>query len=337
MARALRVQFEGAIYHVTSRGNERREIFRTDRDRERFLEILAENVAAHHIRLYAYVLMSNHFHLLIETPRANLCAFMQQFNGAYTTWFNCKHNRSGHLYGGRYKAKLVEGDEYLLCLTRYLHLNPVKIKRVKNRPLDERRKLLRGYLWSSYRSYAGLSKKKDKMVDHDPLSELVSRGRGRREVAYRRYVETGLAQDDKELREALKHSSKVIGTSSFCRWVERQYQRLAEKQGQVLDVAMRRMELAASPDDVLKAVGDEFGVERSELMKRRSTSDARLLAMRLLKEEAGLTQREVAVRLGLRDGSTISRKLSQLSDRLLKDRKLQRKYVRLQKKISHKH
>jgi REP element-mobilizing transposase RayT len=170
MARALRVQFEGAIYHVTSRGNERGDIFRTDRDRQRFLEILAESVEAYHIRLYAHVLMSNHFHLLIETPRANLCAFMQQFNGAYTTWFNVKHKRSGHLYGGRYKAKLVEGDEYLLALTRYVHLNPVKIKSVKNLPLDERRKLLRAYPWSSYRSYAGLTRKKDKMIAHGPLS-----------------------------------------------------------------------------------------------------------------------------------------------------------------------
>ena len=337
MARALRVQFEGAIYHVTSRGNERRAIFRTDRDRQRFVEILAENVAAHHVRLYAYVLMSNHFHLLIETPRANLCAFMQQFNGAYTTWYNCKHNRSGHLYGGRYKAKLVEGDEYLLRLTRYVHLNPVKIKRVKKRALGERRKLLRGYPWSSYRSYAGLSRKKDKMVDHEPLSDLVSRRRGGREVAYRRYVETGLAEDDKELKAALKCSSKAIGTGPFCRWIDLQYQRLAEQQGQPLDVAMRRMELPASADEVLKAVEDEFGVERADLTRRRSASDARLVAMKLLKEEAGLTQREVAVRLGLRDGSTISRKLSELSERLKRGRKLHRKYVRLRNRISHKH
>ena len=212
MARALRVQYEGAIYHVTSRGNERRNIFRTDRDRHRFLEILAENVEAYHIRLYAYVLMSNHFHLLIETPRANLCAFMQQFNGAYTTWFNAKHKRSGHLYGGRYKARLVEGNEYLLALIRYVHLNPVKIKSVKNRPLDERRKRLWGYPWSSYRSYAGLTRKKAKMVDHDPLGELVGQGSRRKDVAYRRYVEAGLAKDDKELQEVLKQSSKAIGT-----------------------------------------------------------------------------------------------------------------------------
>lgn len=337
MARALRVQFEGAIYHVTSRGNERRNIFRTDRDRERFIEILAENVEAHHIRLYAYVLMRNHFHLLIETPSANLCAFMQQFNGAYTTWFNAKHKRSGHLYGGRYKAKLVEGDEYLLALTRYVHLNPVKIMSVTNLPLAERRKLLRKYPWSSYRSYAGLIRKKEEMVDHDPLSGLVGQGGQRREVAYRRYVETGLAKNDEELREALKQSSKAIGTGPFCRWVDVQYQRLIDKQGQPLDAAMRRMEMPASAEEVMKAVCEAFEAEESELRKRRSTSNARLIAMKLLKEEAGLTQREVATHLGLRDGSTISRNLSELSERLNKERKLNKQYAALRDRIGHKH
>ena len=112
MARALRLQFPGAIYHVTTRGNERRSIYRDDADRRRFLEKLEECVEIHHIRLYAFVLMSNHFHLLAETPRANLVVFMQQFNSSYSIYFNCRHGRSGHLFGGRYKAKMVEGDEY---------------------------------------------------------------------------------------------------------------------------------------------------------------------------------------------------------------------------------
>ena len=122
------MQFEGAIYHVTTRGNERRPIFRTDADRVRFLEALFENVRTHHIRLYAYVLMINHYHILCETPRANLAAFMQQLHSGYTVYFSQKHRRKGHLLGGRYKAKLVEGDEYLLMLIRYIHLHPVKIR-----------------------------------------------------------------------------------------------------------------------------------------------------------------------------------------------------------------
>ncbi|MFH0908684.1 MAG: hypothetical protein V1929_07975 [bacterium] len=254
-----------------------------------------------------------------------------------TSWFNAQHRRSGHLYGGGYKAKLVEGDAYLLSLTRYVHLNPVKIKGVKNRPLDEKRKLLRGYGWSSYRSYAGWTSTKDKMVDHGPLSELVGQGRGRRDVAYRRYVETGLAKDDEDVQSAWKASSKAIGTGPFCRWVDVQYRRLIGQQGQPLDAAMRRIEVPASSDEAMRAVCEEFGVDRSALTRRRSTSDARLVAMHLLKEEVGLTQREVAVQLGLRDGSTISRKLSELSERLQKDKKLSGRYARLRIRISRKH
>jgi putative transposase len=336
MARALRVEFQGAIYHVTARGNERRAIYRNDRDCARFLETVSKNVQAHHIRLYAYVLMGNHYHLLLETPRANLVAFMQQLNGAYTTCFNLKHRRSGHLFGGRYKAKLVEGDEYLLKLTRYVHLNPVKIKRVRTLPLEQRRKIVGGYRWSSYRGYAGLARK-ESWVDYGPLCELVSRGGGRKALEYRRYVEEGLAEDDAEMGEALARSSKAVGLEGFCRWVEGRYQALVDRQGQPLDAAMRRVEMPASPAEILKAVANEFGVEQSELMKRRSASDARLVAMKVLREEAGLTQRAVAVRLGLRDGSTISRKLSELSVRMKKQRRLRKRYEGLQTLLAHKH
>ncbi|MBU0677613.1 MAG: transposase, partial [Verrucomicrobia bacterium] len=133
MARALRVQIEGAIYHVTSRGNERRAIFRTDADRNHFCETLGENIEAHYIRLYAYVLMDNH----------------------------------------------------------YIHLNPVEIKRMQSLPIEEKQKQLRTYAWSSYRAYAGL-RKKEEWVDYAPLSELIARGRTKRETRYRQYVESGL-------------------------------------------------------------------------------------------------------------------------------------------------
>ena len=103
MARPLRLEYEGAIYHVMARGNERGAIFRLNSDRLRFIEKLAESAQTYHVRVYAYTLMHNHWHGLIETPRGNLSAFMQQFNTSYTTYFNTKHQRVGHLYSGRYK------------------------------------------------------------------------------------------------------------------------------------------------------------------------------------------------------------------------------------------
>ena len=118
MARHLRLEYEGAIYHVTARGNERGVIFQNDRDRERFVEKLEELVGVHHVRLYAYVLMDNHYHLLVETPRGNVSRFMQQLNTSYTMYYNMKRGRVGHLFSGRYKAKLVCGDEYMIVIPR---------------------------------------------------------------------------------------------------------------------------------------------------------------------------------------------------------------------------
>ncbi len=127
MARPLRVQYPGAVYHVTCRGNERKEIFRDDKDRSIFIEILGRSTKTYNIRLYSYVLMKNHFHLLLETPLGNLGEFMRHFNITYTGYFNRRHKRSGHLYQGRYKSLVVDKNEYLSVLSRYIHLNPVRI------------------------------------------------------------------------------------------------------------------------------------------------------------------------------------------------------------------
>jgi REP element-mobilizing transposase RayT len=146
MARPLRIVYPGAFYHVTSRGNEKKDIFKSRRDREKFLEYLSSAVERYGAVIHAYCLMSNHFHLLLETPAGNLSQIMRHIIGAYTTYFNIKRKRAGHLFQGRYKAILVEADEYAAELTRYIHLNPVKAAMVE-KPQE--------YSWSSYRAYTG--------------------------------------------------------------------------------------------------------------------------------------------------------------------------------------
>ena len=155
MARHLRVEFPGAIYHVTCRmvGDWRTEktfLFRDDADHGRFLERLAERVEQYNIRLYLFVCMTNHFHLVFETPEANCSKFMQSLSTAYTVYYNLRHGRHGHLLDGRFKAKLVEGDDYLLSLSRYVHLNPVQVSSQKRQAIEERIKMLRAHRWSSY-------------------------------------------------------------------------------------------------------------------------------------------------------------------------------------------
>src|ERR1700752_5232406 len=128
MARPLRIEYPGAYYHVTSRGNEQRAIFRDDKDREKFLEMLKRAVEEFHLRLHGYVLMSNLYHLLIETPKSGLSRTLRYLNGVYTQTFNRRHRRVGHLFQGRFKAILVQKESHFLEVCRYVVLNPVRAK-----------------------------------------------------------------------------------------------------------------------------------------------------------------------------------------------------------------
>jgi len=147
MARPLRIEYEGALYHVTSRGNHQSGIFEDDEDRHAFLKVLADVVSGMGWVCYGYCLMSNHYHLIIETPRANLCKGMRQLNGVYTQASNRRHRRVGHLFQGRYKAIIVDADAYLLELSRYVVLNPVRAGMVED---------VSQWPWSSYGAMMGM-------------------------------------------------------------------------------------------------------------------------------------------------------------------------------------
>ncbi len=146
MARPLRITYPGAFYHITSRGNERRAIFKTSADRQKFLSYLESATKRYSAAIHCYCLMDNHYHLLLETPSGNLPQIMRHINGAYTTYFNIQRDRSGHLFQGRYKAILVEKDAYARELSRYIHLNPVRAGIVAKPE---------AYEWSSYAAYVG--------------------------------------------------------------------------------------------------------------------------------------------------------------------------------------
>ena len=159
MARPVRIEFKDAVYHVMARGNERRPIFLDDRDRTRFLETLAEAVEQFGVVVHAYCLMPNHYHLVVQTPRGNLSRALGWLQTTYTIRFNRRYRRSGHLFQGRFKAQLVDAEEYGRWLVQYVHLNPVRpLKRDELIPKERRRELDR-YAWSSHRAYAGLGGK----------------------------------------------------------------------------------------------------------------------------------------------------------------------------------
>lgn len=175
MARPLRIEFPGALYHVTSRGNARQRVFLDDEDRETFLATLAWVVARFRWCCHAYCLMGNHVHLLIETPQPNLSRGMRQLNGVYTQRFHRRHRTVGHLFQGRFQAILVEQEGYLLELARYIVLNPVRAKMVKT---PER------YPWSSYRPMLGIAPVPPALTTEWVLEQFAST----RAIARRRYT-----------------------------------------------------------------------------------------------------------------------------------------------------
>ena len=171
--------FLSAWYHFTSRGNERNPIFKGDLDRKEFLNILKDNLEKYMVRLHGDVLMENHFHLILHTPSGNLNRFAQRFNTSYTVYYNRRNKCYGHLYQGRYKAIFEENDSYLSALSRYIHLNPVRIKKIKKLPLSGQIECLRAYRWSSNLGYGLLRYRNDFMCYHGVLEYIRKRLKGK--------------------------------------------------------------------------------------------------------------------------------------------------------------
>ncbi|HDP69852.1 MAG TPA: addiction module toxin RelE [Actinobacteria bacterium] len=185
MTRPLRIEFEGALYHITSRGNAKEAIFFTEKDFADFLEVLVQVVKRYNWLLHAYCLMNNHYHLLVETPEGNLSRGMRQLNGVYTQRFNRRHKRVGHLFQGRYKAFLIEKESYLLELSRYIVLNPVRAKLVKN-PGEWRQ--------SSYRATAGIEKPNCSFTPDWIIAQFGNQ-KGKAFEKYQRFVQEGLGKE----------------------------------------------------------------------------------------------------------------------------------------------
>jgi len=203
MGRPLRIEFAGAHYHVTSRGNEKKDIFKSRKDREQFLSYLESAVFRYGAIIHAYCLMGNHYHLLLETPSGNLSQIVKHINGAYTNYFNAKRKRSGHLFQGRYKAILIEADEYAQELSRYIHLNPVRAG-MTARPEE--------HFWSSYDDYIGQRRPPEWLTTASILERF---GKGdNASDRYRKFVEYRMGREyDSPLKGAT--AATILGSVDF--------------------------------------------------------------------------------------------------------------------------
>jgi putative transposase len=314
MARPLRIEYEGAFYHVTSRGNERKKIFLGRTDYERFRTYLKEGRAKYRFILHGYVLLVNHYHLLIETPDGNLSRIMHFLNSSYSTYFNLKHKRGGHLFQGRFKAHLVDKDSYLLELSRYLHLNPVRAGLVEKPE---------AYPYSSYRTYIG-STADEIVYPHLGWAMIAATEPA---VHYRRFVEDGLACSVQDPLQGL-YGGLLLGGEDFIRESLERVKRLSTLKE---DVSHRRAMKASDLETVVRRIAYAMHTSREALLARRNAF--RNMAIYFSKRYTSATNREIGDFFGGISYSAVT-KVCERFEKKLSDPKLKRKASMVARELS---
>ena len=288
MARRPRVFAAGLLYHVIVRGNQRRKTFRHDDDYRAYLDRLEKYHTQCQVRIYAYCLMPNHVHLLVETGRTPLAKFMQGVQQSYTQYFNRRYRKVGHLFQGRYKAIICDRDKYLLALVRYIHLNGVRAK-LATRP--ER------YRYSGHNSYLGSGT--DKLVEATPILKLIG---GKK--AYERFVLEGTGEEHNQAYYAVE-DQMFLGEAGFGQEISREAEeRPAPKRKKPLETVFK---------DVARRVKAAPELIRGK-DRRWDISHKRAEAVAILVRECGYGVSDVAKYLG-RDQANVSTMLSRLSAR----------------------
>jgi putative transposase len=328
MARALRIQYPGAYYHVMNRGNRREDIFITDTDRRIFVDALSDSCEIFSVNLIAYVLMPNHFHLLIQTAHGNLSEFMRHFLVTYTVRFNRRHGRSGHVFQGRFKSLLVEEDQYLLPLSRYIHLNPIRFRQFKNADIQSKSDYLKNYPWSSFPGYCYL-RKRDKNIDYGWLlntyfGEDSAQGRRR----YRTYVQQGIEAEIENPFEAVVHQS-ILGSQSFVKWVKNKLPRQQQRE----IPSLRKLQRHISAEQIIAEVARAGEVQPEELLDRKTRrKELRQMAMELSYRYSNAKQAEIGAVFGI-DYSTVSQSRARLKAKLESSRKLNKQFKQIKERI----
>ena len=310
MARKPRIHFPGAFYHVISRGNHRQAIFHDDADRKRYLSLLEEIPKRYGCKLYAYILMGNHIHLLIEVGGIPLSKIMQSLQFRYTQYYNRRYKKSGHLFQGRYKAILCDRESYLLELVRYIHLNAVRAGLA--RKVDQ-------YPWSSHWVYL-----RGDMENRTVSVGLVLKqfGSKRKEAIqrYREFIRDGLGEGHREDYYQVI-DQRFLGDEDFVEEAREKGQEPETRQP--VDIELK---------EIVHAACREFGVRAERVCQRekgRQVSRLRWIIAKVAIAEGGYRMVELARYLG-RDPGVISRGLRSLDELLLKEKGMQERIRRLQ-------
>ncbi len=311
MARPLRIEYPGAVYHVMNRGLARQVVFRDPDDFETFLRVLGETHALWGVEVLAYCLMGNHYHLCLRTPVANLGRVMRHVNGLYTQRFNRVHRRDGPLFRGRYKAIVVEAEAYLAEVIRYIHLNPVKAKLVKS---PEK------YHWSSHARYLKPSSAPPWLAVREVLGGFgTPRG-------FHEFVLEG----NEEALEAFYTGGRqvpVLGREGFGRWVRTKIRPLSQEHPRY-----ERIKVRPSVRQVVQRVASVFDVKSAAIWqgRRGEANDARKVAMYLVKRLCDLTLQETAARFGVKSYGVVGWACSQVRAKQAEDDRFKKRVARVE-------
>ncbi len=304
MARPWRVQYEGAIYHIMSRGVGRGEIFLVDDDYLRFISYLERSVGKFKINIFAFVLMSNHFHLFLRTNEANVSRVLHWLQTSYSIYYNRKHSRSGHLFQGRFKSIVVGDESYWQNLSLYIHLNPIRAGIVEE---------LSQYKWSSYNDYVNI-KKIHNWVDGDAVLREFGRNKKESRTEYRKLIR-GISGKEKEFLEDLKYGM-ILGSDKFLEWVQDKF--IDRGGNKERELPQKKM---ISDDGILERVIDEiahsYKIEKASLLKRKrcKPNEARDVGMYILKKSTGLKNREIGEVFGVSE-SAVNKSALRLSEQI---------------------
>ena len=321
MARPLRVEYPGAFYHVINRGNAGEDVFKGLRDREKFIEYLEKACSRFSIRIHTYCLMTNHYHLLVETPEANLSRAIQWINVSYAVYFNVKRQRRGHLFQGRFKALLVDADEYLKPLSRYIHLNPVRAKMVGS-PSD--------YPWSSYPFFIGTLKMPGWLSGEWILSQF---GKNHREAKknYKAFVE---GVDPVSVANPGKSpvGGFILGRADFVEWVKEQF--LSPEPDDREKPQLKALKPGLDVGNIVSAAAESFGVETEQiLIKGRKKNLARDIAIYLSRNLTGFSGKQLGEHFGNISGAAITMQHKAMAERMATDQALNSRVTQVKKRI----
>ena len=276
MARPLRLSFENAVYHITSRGNRREQIFYNDEDRKRFLEKINETCLKYSFICFAYCLMDNHYHLFLQTLLPNLSEGMHYLNTSYTNWFKARHKIVGVVFQGRYKSLIVDENSYGVYLSAYIHLNPYRAGIVKD---------LREYLWSSYLDYVDGEKTSVRL----DTSLILKHFDNDLETARRKYE--AYVIENRMMENPLKDSYKgiVLGGNAFIQSIKERVGKIGNKR----EVPETKSLTAYTAEEIIQKVMAEFSISRGEIFNKKRGNFFRQMTLYLLKQGTLMSLKEI--------------------------------------------